>query len=508
MNSVLAIMAGSLVAEDLALAAAAGLWASGKLALVPAFLATFLGIGLGDLGLYALGRTAGPRLGRRRWPGTERIRSLALSSGVGSPSFVALARVIPGGRLTGYTAAGVFGAPLGPFAAAVTLSALAWVALWFGLAGPLAGHVGMAGLFCVLLAGLALSHWVAKGFQGREWKLRQIDIERLRWAEFWPAWLFYAPVAANALWLGFRLKGLRLPTLSNPGISNGGIINESKAEIFRLLPDHESVLPWALYEPGSRPQGGAFPLIAKPDAGQRGSGVRLIRSQAELDAYAEAADFRFLTQAYCTYPNEAGVFYVRRPGEPTGSIFSITRKVFPAVTGDGASTLAELILRSKRDRNMARVFFRRHAECLDGVIPRGERVRLVESGNHSQGCVFLDGQDLMGDGLLQAIDAIATAMPGFFVGRFDLRYSDDASFSAGRGFKIIEINGASSEATHIYDPSLGVGEVYRTLFRQWRIVFEIGAENRRLGLRPTPWIELWHALRDYRRSSRRHPLAS
>jgi hypothetical protein len=370
-------------------------------------------------------------------------------------------------------------------------------------------NLGLAILVLALLSGLLALAWALRGFQGWEWRLRWIDLQRLRWPEFWPAWLFYTPVLLHYAWLSLRFRSALLPTLCDPGIEHGGFINESKDAIFRLLPSkHPALLAWQLHQPGSAPQAGRFPLIAKPDAGQRGSGVRLLRSQAELDAYASAADYRFLTQEHCAYPLEAGVFYVRRPGEAEGRIFSLTEKRFPELVGDGQRSLARLILDAPRDRYMARVLFERHAARLQEVLPKGERLRLVESGNHCQGSVFLNGRRLAGEGLRRELDAIARAMPGFYIGRFDLRYQDEAAFVEGRGFKIIEVNGATSEATHIYDPATPLREVYATLFEQWRLVFEIGAENRRRGQRASKASDLCRSFLEYRRSSRRHPVAS
>ena len=53
-----------------------------------------------------------------------------------------------------------------------------------------------------------------------------------------------------------------------------------------------------------------------------------------------------------------------------------------------------------------------------------------------------------------------------------------------RNIRIIELNGVTSESTDIYDPKNSLWAAYRVLFRQWRLAFEIGAANRRRGVRP------------------------
>ena len=84
------------------------------------------------------------------------------------------------------------------------------------------------------------------------------------------------------------------------------------------------------------------------------------------------------------------------------------------------------------------------------VLDAGESFRLVEAGNHCQGAIFLDGGRLLSATLQKRIDEISQSIPGFFIGRFDLRYSSEEALREGRDFQIIELNGASSEATSIY----------------------------------------------------------
>jgi hypothetical protein len=57
-------------------------------------------------------------------------------------------------------------------------------------------------------------------------------------------------------------------------------------------------------------------------------------------------------------------------------------------------------------------------------------------------------------------------------------------FQKGYGFKIVELNGVTSEATHIYDPGNSLWYAYGVLMRQWRIAFEIGSVNRNRGIQP------------------------
>ena len=71
---------------------------------------------------------------------------------------------------------------------------------------------------------------------------------------------------------------------------------------------------------------------------------------------------------------------------------------------------------------------------------------------------------------------------------------------AGRGFSVIELNGATSEATNIYDPDHSLFFAYRTLFRQYEILYKIGAANMQRGYKPTPWRSLLRSIREHYRS--------
>jgi hypothetical protein len=135
----------------------------------------------------------------------------------------------------------------------------------------------------------------------------------------------------------------------------------------------------------------------------------------------------------------------------------------------------------------------RHLEChrdrLHEVPAPGERVRLTELGTHSRGAVFLDGAPRLTEPLARRVDRVSRALSGFHFGRFDVRSPSAEAFSNGE-FKVIELNGITSEATHMYDPRYGLLTAYRVLFEQWRLAFALGAGNIAGGARPASWGEI------------------
>jgi len=337
-----------------------------------------------------------------------------------------------------------------------------------------------------------------------------------RW-EFWPPYLFYPPVIAYIAYLGIRFRSWTLFTAANPAIPAGGFVGESKHEILKRLENVASCLPAttllscevttqrvAEAEEFMGRNGLDFPVVLKPDAGQRGSGVSIVRSFEHLQEYLTHTSFPVILQEYIP-GKEYGVFYYRYPGEGRGRVFSVTEKRMPILFGDGKSTLEELILADDRAVCMSTFYLQKNSERIQEVPAAGERIQLVEIGTHCRGAIFLDGKDAITPALEEAIDRIARNFDDFFFGRFDIRVPSLRDFMDGRNLKIVELNGVTSEATHIYDPKLNLFDAYRVLFEQWRIAFEIGALNCARGARPTSAGSLLRAVREYRRLAQSYP---
>jgi hypothetical protein len=325
--------------------------------------------------------------------------------------------------------------------------------------------------------------------------------------EFWPGWLFYAPIVAQWAWLGLRWGDLSLPTAANPHIETGGLCGESKASILVQVsgPARAMLAPYVriqatdapnLIEAAMRDSDLAYPVILKPDIGCNGAGVRLIEDASALaralPLYPRGVEL--LLQRYIPWEGETGIFYVRHPHERHGRITSITLKYPQYVVGDGVRTLRRLVLADPRAGRVPHLYLPRLAARLDEIPASGERVRLVLVGNHCKGSVFRDGTGQLTPALAARIESLAQAMPDFHFGRFDLRYRSLEELRQGEAFSVIEINGAGSEATHMWDARTRLGKAWRDQLWHYEQVFRIGRANRARGFKTSgvgPTLRAW-----------------
>ena len=529
------IVLSTFVSEDFTCIGAALLAGVGALPQWIAGTSVFVGIWLGDALLYGLARGAGFRLRRwgwlRRRLNSPRVREAETWFQKRGWAMLWLCRAIPGARLPTYLAAGVVRLPVLRFLAITGAAALLWTAAIFLVVAMVGvslgdwlrrfenGFLGLLAVAVLLFFGIRLlqrrpllrTRW-------RFWKASQAIFGRWSRWEFWPAWLFYLPVVLDYLRLGLRHRDWTLPSAANPGMETGGMIGESKLAVLktlqRIAPDFtaEAVAVSgqslaerrAAFQRLMEERHWTYPVVIKPDVGQRGSGVRKVSNLAAAEECLKVDGFLRIAQRYVPGPREAGIFYYRRPQERKGRIFAITHKVFPKLIGDGRRTLRELIQNDERAGLIAAVYRRRFQAQWDRVLAAGEPLRLVEAGNHAQGCVFKDGAFLYSRQLEERVDQISRQVPGFYFGRYDVRYESESLLKAGQKFQIVELNGASAEATNIYDPDHSLLDAYKILHRQWEIVFAIGAANRKKGAKTDSLWRLWKAWRRCRNLSKRH----
>jgi hypothetical protein len=326
--------------------------------------------------------------------------------------------------------------------------------------------------------------------------------------EFWPGWLFYAPVVVFWLLKSLRYRSISLPALANPLITAGGICGESKNQILGLAGPvaRQWIAPFAALvtsghwdgndlaraEAAMAAAGLRYPVVAKPDMSCNGVGVRVVRDSGALRCYLAAFPraAALQLQALVDYPGEAGVFYIRPPGETHGRITSVTLKFPPVVVGDSRRSVRELIEADARLNAVAPLLLKGLKGAANEVPACGEERRLVFVGNHCRGSTFKDGMDIVTPVLSARIDEIARDMPELHFSRIDLRYKSLEALRAGKDFQIIEFNGSGSEATHIWDPAMTIRKAYAAQFFHYGESFKIGAAMRARGLKPFGCLRL------------------
>lgn len=276
----------------------------------------------------------------------------------------------------------------------------------------------------------------------------------------------------------------------------GGMLGESKYDVLKLIPDHYKPKTILIREPATkeyvlkqmRENGFSFPVIFKPDLGERGFMVKKIATETQIESYLNILKKDFLIQEFLDLPVELGVFYTRMPDEAAGYVNSVVIKDMLTVTGDGKSTLHQLILDKPRAKLQWGKLKQAHADRLNTMLPLGEQFVLNSIGNHSLGTMFLDGEYLINEKLSKTFDHISKQIDGFYFGRYDLRCASLEELYEGK-IKIMELNGCGAEPAHIYQPGFSLWKAFGVLFTHWNNIFRISMQNHKRGVPFTSWQE-------------------
>ncbi len=234
-----------------------------------------------------------------------------------------------------------------------------------------------------------------------------------------------------------------------------------------------------------------YPLIAKPNVGERGIWVKKINDQRELEVYVQTCPVNFLLQELINLPVELGVFFIKYPGQ-AGRVTSIVRKDFLMVTGDGCASVNELLLANERAVLTAGLKSDTLREIKNYRPRRGESMLIEPIGNHCRGTKFLNDSDKIDDELHKVFNTLASEIPDFYFGRFDIRCKSMGDLKKLKNFKIIELNGAGSEPSHIYQPGYSLWKAYRDIFWHLNVLAEISRLNHKNG------VPYWSFKRGYK----------
>ncbi len=327
-----------------------------------------------------------------------------------------------------------------------------------------------------------------------------------RWSawEFYPFWFAVLPILAMWLWFAARARHLFFFANVNPAIPFGGAFGISKMQILKLVPPEylpktvfaEAGMTFPQILEALKTAGIGFPMIAKPDIGERGFLIKICPDEAQLGGHLERFPTNFILQELLTEPAEMTVLFHRFPNGGKFGVTSVCVKGFLTVTGDGRSTVSELMKKKARTMLQLPRFQTDFPELLGKIPAAGEEVILEPVGNHSRGTAFLFGNQHIDSQLVSTFEKICCQMEGVHYGRFDLKCASPEALKRGE-FKVMELNGVLGEPAHVYDPDYGWWPMHRDYFRHWKIIFDLHRANLRLGHRPTPVREGLRLVRQY-----------
>lgn len=307
--------------------------------------------------------------------------------------------------------------------------------------------------------------------------------------EYWPYQVVYLPVYFQYLYFALKAKSFFFFNASNPTFKNGGFFMESKKEIYDLIPQEyypktiliqkKTNLKETLAE--IEKKGIQFPVIAKPDTGLRGTAVKKLFNSDDVASYISKANFNFLIQDTIPFEKEIGLFYVKLPNETKGIITGIVEKEFLIVTGNGKNTIREILNQDPRYQFQIKALEKEYGSKLNEILSENNSLNLVPYGNHCRGTKFIDASTKITPKLIETFNFICDKIDGFHYGRMDIMFDNYNDLEQGKNFQIIEINGAISEPTHIYDPKHTLLFGWKELLRHYRLLYQVSIQNKKNG---------------------------
>jgi hypothetical protein len=318
--------------------------------------------------------------------------------------------------------------------------------------------------------------------------LRKVLYRTTHW-ETWHWLVKYMPMVPAWIWLCIKARSPWFFTAANPTLTFGGYEGEPKREMYARLPDGtyprtifiSPAMPLSRVEDLIHKENLSYPLAVKPDVGRMGFLFRKINSLQQLREYHENMKADYLLQEFISFPLEVSIFYYRMPGEQKGTITGFVKKECLQVTGDGTSTLLELILKYPRAWFRMKEMKVRHGAKLNTIIPSGQHYILCDALNLSRGGKLVNLEHEKDEELLKVFDHISNN-GNFYFGRYDVKCESVADLKKGQNFSILEFNGSGAEPHHVYGNGYSLLQAINILLHHWNILYQISIANHKNGI--------------------------
>lgn len=319
-------------------------------------------------------------------------------------------------------------------------------------------------------------------------------------------WAIYFPCIFYYVWISIKTRSFGFFKAVNPAIPHGGITLEDKNFVNGLIPQKFRAKSFIINEKSTAKEALHiininnldYPVILKPNNGCRGRNVALISDVDQVENYFKKyGNEDILLEEYIDFPNEIGVFYIKVPNQKKGFISGIVEKRGIEIVGDGWHSLAELVKYNFRYHKFYPEIFQNSIFDKDFVPAKSEKMLLSSIGNHARGSTFYNSSSKISPKLDSLFNEICSQVNGFYYGRFDVKFNSWEDLENGKNFKIIELNGAASEPTFIYDPKTHYFSAVREIIRHWGFMYQIAQVNKEKGHQFTDINECWSIFKEY-----------
>lgn len=313
-----------------------------------------------------------------------------------------------------------------------------------------------------------------------------------------PFWFFHLPIVPYYLYLSTKRLSLAFFTNTNPSMHTGGFVNDNKIDYIKNI--NKEYIPDYLFINNTEPfdqilaalnhKKMTFPLIFKPNVGERGRGVIKVNNNSELKDQLKKNPSDVIIQEFIDYPLEFGILYYQMPNNSKKGITSITLKEIPTIKGDGTSTIKELI--ESKYGNLS--FENLKNTNTETILEKEQILQLEYIAHRNRQCIFRNYNHINCPELLTTFSKISDQIEGFYFGRYDVKANSVEDLITGTNIKILEINGVGSQPIHIFDPAYSFLKTYLDLSRHWKLIYRISRENQKRGFHPIPLKTLYNEI--------------
>ncbi len=324
--------------------------------------------------------------------------------------------------------------------------------------------------------------------------------------EYWPQEIVYVWLYPYYAWIAYKTRAPGFVVMANIYDGEMDFVIESKMKIYNYIP--KQYYPTTIYiEPKQdynfildevKTAQISYPLITKPDIGQKGIGVKKIHSQQNLLEHHQSAKHPYLIQSLVSYEHEIGLFWVRYPNDSAGKLTGIVYKEYLHVIGDGRRTLEQLIYADARTYYQLHYLSTKFINEWNTILPKDEKLIVVPFGSHFRGSKFLDESYRITPKMTDSFNTICNQIKGFHFGRMDIKFDNWKDLEDGKNFTIIETNGAGSEPTHIYDPKHSIFFAWKEIILHLSYLLEVCMQNKQRGYHGINLSQLLKRWKDYR----------